>query len=501
MNIIKNRISAVLVCFYVLSSSIMANNSGSASVGSVTIDGKIYNQISFRPEFSMKKIKLGLDLYFYLDDEGGFYEKPWDFSNGEKALENILDKILYLQYGNLSDPLFYRFGSMPSTTLGYGIIVNQYSNTVQYPNVRRLGFRLKHNGSIGSEIIVSDIKRSPGLVASRMTFPVFKNRFNIGVFAAADFNMTKGLMDSDDDGYPDYFDDFPNDGAKNNKEWEDYLSNPDWYVENVIGVAECDTEQCVEQILQDAPGYNSYDSESFSEDNIYAIGFDASWTISKKWTIYSQFAQLSGEKINNESLGYGFVPIAISGKGGSRNFKWSISAEARSNSRHFMYSFWDQTYDLNRAQVVIVDGEQQIETKRQQLEKFGELKGYYFNTNLSMFDLIDFDLSYQDMQGETWDGVQFNENKRSKSLLGSLSFDTSRIPVLHLAKIYYQRNNDTNFDFSTPSLNTIHGYDLGVELSSGVVLVYKGKTTYISDPNTGELKPNFTLQVETLIEL
>ena len=30
---------------------------------------------------------------------------------------------------------------------------------------------------------------------------------------------------------------------------------------------------------------------------------------------------------------------------------------------------------------------------------------------------------------------------------------------------------------------------------------YKGKTTYISDPNSGKLKPNFTLQVETLIDL
>ena len=486
----------IFICFA------LSNNAGSASIGSVTIDGKIYNQISFRPEFSMKKLKLGLDLYFYLDDEGGFYEKPWDFSTGEKAFENILDKILYLQYNNPSDRLYFRLGSMPSKTLGYGIIVNQYSNTVQYPNIRRLGFELKHNGNISSELFLSDIKRSPGLVASRLTFPVLDNNFDIGIFAAADFNMTKGLIDSDDDGYPDYFDDFPNDADKNNQEWEDYLDNPTWYEENVIGVSDCTTNDCVEEILQDAPGYNSYDSNDYSDDNIYAIGLDASWKFSKKWTIYSQFAKLSGEKINNDPLGYGLVPIAINGRGGSRNFKWSISAEARSNSRHFMYSFWDQTYELNRAQVIIVDGQQKIQTKREQLEEFGKLKGYYLNTNISMFDLIDFDLSYQDMEGETWDGFQFQDNERSKSLLGTISFDTSRIPILYLARIYYQRNNDTDFDLSSPTLNTIHGYDLGVELSSGVVLVYKGKTTYISDPNNpGELKPNFTLQVETLIDL
>ena len=127
-----------------------------------------------------------------------------------------------------------------------------------------------------------------------------------------------------------------------------------------------------------------------------------------------------------------------------------------------------------------------------------------------MFNLIDFDVSYQDMEGETWedtlnDGAgDFQEDKRSKSILGSINFDTSKIPVLHLAKIYYQRSNDTSGEFDIfnlkPTLNTVHGYDIGVELSGGVVLVYKGQTTYISDSDGG-LKPSFSLQVEALIDL
>ena len=66
--------------------------SNNASIGSVTIDGKIYNQISMRPEFEFGKFGLGLDLYFYIDDEGSFYDKSWDFSDG-KALETLLDKV------------------------------------------------------------------------------------------------------------------------------------------------------------------------------------------------------------------------------------------------------------------------------------------------------------------------------------------------------------------------------------------------------------------------
>ena len=259
----------------------LSNNTGSASVGSVTIDGKIYNQISFRPEFSINRLKLGLDLYFYLDDEGGFYEKPWDFSTGEKAFENIIDKILYLQYNNPFDRFYFRLGAMPSKTLGYGIIVNQYSNTVQYPNIRKLGFELRHNGNISSEIFISDIKRSPGLVASRFTFPVFDNKFDIGIFAAADFNMTKGLMDSDDDGYPDAFDPYPNDENKNNIAWENYLESPEYY-NQFTQFSDCNgDEDCILGVLEDAPDFNSYNIDAFADDNIYAIGLDASWKISK----------------------------------------------------------------------------------------------------------------------------------------------------------------------------------------------------------------------------
>ena len=60
---------------------IFANN---ASIGAVTIDGKIYNQISMRPEYEFGKIGLGLDIYFYIDDEGNLYEKSWDFSSATK---------------------------------------------------------------------------------------------------------------------------------------------------------------------------------------------------------------------------------------------------------------------------------------------------------------------------------------------------------------------------------------------------------------------------------
>ena len=177
-----------------------------------------------------------------------------------------------------------------------------------------------------------------------------------------------------------------------------------------------------------------------------------------------------------------------------------------------MYSFWDLTYELNRAQI---SSESEILTKRVQLKNYGELKGFYFGMSLSMLNFVDFNLSYQNMTGETWDesaealGQSFADNgyfedeQKNKSFLATLSFNTSRIPKLKVAELYYQRNNDSDpFDFDNPSTNTVHGYNLGYQLSDGVILLYKGRTTYVNDLNNpGEVTPNFSLQFETQIAI
>ena len=91
---------------------------------------------------------------------GNFYDKSWNFSKG-KAFETILDKIYYLRYNKPGDNFYFRIGGMPNATLGYGIIVDNYSNMVEYPNIRRLGMDMQLNfgKDIKTQILVSDFKR------------------------------------------------------------------------------------------------------------------------------------------------------------------------------------------------------------------------------------------------------------------------------------------------------------------------------------------------------
>ena len=62
------------------------------SVGTTTIDGTIYNQVSLRPEIPFGNLGVGLDLYIYYNDDG-IYSKSWDFSGFGPAYRTIIDKI------------------------------------------------------------------------------------------------------------------------------------------------------------------------------------------------------------------------------------------------------------------------------------------------------------------------------------------------------------------------------------------------------------------------
>ena len=99
------------------------------SIGTVTINGQIYNQLSLRPEIPFGKLGVGLDIYLYFNDEGLYWES-WDFSSGGDAYRTIIDKIYYLRWGLPGDKLYIMAGALPSVTLGQGILVNDYSNII-----------------------------------------------------------------------------------------------------------------------------------------------------------------------------------------------------------------------------------------------------------------------------------------------------------------------------------------------------------------------------------
>ena len=72
------------------------------------INGKIYNQISFRPEIRYKKLGVGLDINFYIDENGDIYDGNWLVDDSESIFQTLMDIIYYVRWGNKYDDFFSR---------------------------------------------------------------------------------------------------------------------------------------------------------------------------------------------------------------------------------------------------------------------------------------------------------------------------------------------------------------------------------------------------------
>jgi len=127
--------------------------------------------LAFMPEFGYCKIGLGLYLpiiFPILTPNDFFYSKrwynhnEWDFMGFSDSLHDLAIKIIYVRYGHKGDPLYARIGSLPSVTLGNGFIMNNYSNMLDFPTVRRIGleFAYVYNHLAGIELFSSDITRN-----------------------------------------------------------------------------------------------------------------------------------------------------------------------------------------------------------------------------------------------------------------------------------------------------------------------------------------------------
>ena len=72
----KIYISFFIVGLFIQSNTLLfANYIATGSFGAATIDGKIYNQISFRPEITYNKLGVGLDVNIYIDANGKYILK------------------------------------------------------------------------------------------------------------------------------------------------------------------------------------------------------------------------------------------------------------------------------------------------------------------------------------------------------------------------------------------------------------------------------------------
>ena len=162
------------------SSQGLGSSSVQGAFGAVTIDGKIWNQVALRPIIPIGKVSVALDIVFYIDQNGNIHDDEWDFSDGKKSKNSIIDKIYYIRYGKKWDPFYFQVGALDNVTLGKGILVNRYTNTILYPQVRKVGMDIKFKVSgFNFYGFTNDFKENLGLTGFRVSKNII-NGINIG---------------------------------------------------------------------------------------------------------------------------------------------------------------------------------------------------------------------------------------------------------------------------------------------------------------------------------
>ena len=426
------------------------NYIATGSFGAATIDGKIYNQISFRPEITIKKLGLGLDINLYIDENGEIYSKNWLFKDVETSFQTIMDKIYYVRWGNRSDNFYFRAGSLTSVTLGYGALVERYSNSMEYPQVKKIGLDLIYgNDKIKFEYIQSDFKSIPSLMALHTTFNVAP-RANIFSTVAHDLNQLARL-----------------DEIPSNLNYDDFIDMCSGLLDNHPDI-DCEAE------YQQEINQSDYDGK----DEISGISIGADYVLTEKISLYTEWAQLIGKTPNDSNLGSGIIFPGLSYR--FKNGRFQIEGR-HVLSNNFIFNYWDRSYDVQRA-VPITNG---YYTKESTLEGYGAMHGLYSYFTYDILKIMNFLVGYQDLQ---------KDGNSSRSFTSSININPNLIPKVKKIELFYQNNNVSN-PFKL-EIGSIHGYDIGVEASDRMTITYQSRTTYRLN-QSGDLEPIRIMQLDT----
>ncbi len=433
---------------------------GSIIVGATTMNGQNFQQIGLRADLPFWKIGFGLDIQLYIDDQGNVRKEDWD------EFQDYLDKIYYIRWAHKGDPFYLKVGGLENSTLGYGIAVDNYSNMIQYPTYKRIGMESSFQfDKIGGELFINNFKEflqdNPGMVLGlRGTYQTM-GKLKIGGFLASDFNEYNGLFDTDNDGYPDAIDKYPND--------KDLVVEREKWEQDLAGYPNADITL---QTLFDAGIVDSTKREGLpqyadSSSTVTIMGMDAGYALLEtdllKLDVYTQIA-----KIINYGSGFSFPGVRF------KIGPVTATAEYRHANEKFLFGYFNQTYEIERARTF----GSHIIKKSQFLDTIEAMNGYYAGLSFDLFKLVVLSVNYQDLRGDSL---------CAKSLRGSVSIKENLIPKVSTAKVYYSQDNVNDLsEYKTPS--TIMGYVIGFNISDGVSINFDHRYTFEDRNGDGKIQ-------------
>ncbi len=187
-------------------------------IGTTTIDGDTYSKLVLSPVIDADKFRMALYLpIIYVDlFDGGTWYKPrgnneWSFGTDQSGWQDVISdvwmdlwlKIRYVEYGDAEwDPLYIKLGNLNTMSMGHGALVYQYANDYDFPAIRRIGFNMGYESTVGFEVMADDLSR-PNLMGLRFSVSPFKSyrAFEMGLSGVVDIKPAGEAAD------PDYYGD------------------------------------------------------------------------------------------------------------------------------------------------------------------------------------------------------------------------------------------------------------------------------------------------------
>jgi hypothetical protein len=446
-------------------------------IGTVGSGDEFYTQVRLLPELRFGKFGLGLDLEIMIDNEGNIRERDWD------EWEDYVNKLYYLRYGYRGDKIYGRIGSIPSYTLGQGLIMKNYTNMLHYPDMKQIGLQL--GGQIPimdmqAEIFTSDVTEND-ILAGRISLaplgtqplPILKN-IRFGLTAAHDTNQINGLKDLDGDGYPDQFDDYPNDA-----DWHNEVDfNQDYYqnlYEEIFG-STTGFEDWFENsdILERNPSFDDL-TDQFGTKDVTIIGLDYELPLlSNKLFSLGHYAEVAKFTETDSDKAAGFIFPGFY----SKFLIFQMNLEYRQYQDQFIPGFFDRIYDDQRA-TAYTEPEDQVITKLDRMAEYPAAQGWYGSITSNILRILFLTIAYEDM---------YSEETSNKSLWGNLSLDKSLIPRLNSAEInYMQRNFDSISKLQIKSENAFVEGIVGYGISANTELKLNYRIQFVDIDNSGSI--------------
>jgi hypothetical protein len=173
-------------------------------LGMTTVDGKSWPYIALGADIPIWKFGVFLDFELFLNNNWKVSDRGWDFK--DNSSEALLRKIRHIRYGHEDEPLFVKFGGLSNVTLGYGMIVDRFTNMLRYPGEKLLGLQVYVNDvspiGLTAQALISDFAElgdksgRGGLYAARLAARPLKmseifllDRVSVGGMYAIDANV------------------------------------------------------------------------------------------------------------------------------------------------------------------------------------------------------------------------------------------------------------------------------------------------------------------------